>query len=424
MSKVVAGSPLVVVGASARDVEALAELLCTLPATFPAPIVVAQPLDPTLPNRSNDILARRSPLPVIRVTAAEHAPLQPGTVYVVPANHHAQITDHELTVLPVGAGRPQPALDLLLTRAGAEGGEPLIAVVWTGTGSSSSPGDAGDGRAVPEAGGTVVIQNSLTTAYPGMPASESLAPHGYTSQPDLAARGDDLQPLTLAQDALQRRLRQGVIQAQENERRRVARELHDDIGQALTALVLVLGVIQDALPARAERERLILEDATGLAENVMSGLRRVIADLRPPVLDDLGLVPALRRLGRDLEERAGVSVVVETDESLGRLPPEVEITLFRVAQEALTNIGKHAQARQARITLRMDPEHVTLQITDDGRGLPPAISSYREDAQGDDGHFGLLGIQERVGLLNGVLRVESAPQEGTTVWVDLPLGAA
>ena len=81
----------------------------------------------------------------------------------------------------------------------------------------------------------------------------------------------------------------------------------------------------------------------------MSGLRRVIADLRPPVLDDLGLVPALRRLGSDFQERAGVAVTVQADEMSGRLPPAVEITLFRVAQEALTNIGKHAHARQARI---------------------------------------------------------------------------
>jgi signal transduction histidine kinase len=420
MSKVVARSPLVVVGASARGVEALAELLCTLPAAFPAPIVVAQPFDPTRPSRLSEILVHRSPLPVITVTIAEHVPLQPGTVYVVPPNHHAQITNHDLIVLPGSTRRPQPGLDMPLTSAAAVDGEQFITVVWTGT----SSGDAGSGRSVHEAIGTFVIQNPVTAAYPGMSMSEALAPQGYTSHPDLAEHADGLQPLTLAQDSLQRRLLQGVIQAQENERRRVARELHDDIGQALTALVLVLGVIQDALPAHAERERLILEDATGLAENVMSGLRRVITDLRPPVLDDLGLVPALRRLGRDLQERAGVSVNVETDETIGRLPPDVEIALFRVAQEALTNIGKHAQARQARITLRLDPKQVTLQITDDGRGLPPAISPDREAAQREQGHFGLLGMQERVALLNGVLRVESAPKQGTTIWVELPLGAA
>jgi len=245
-----------------------------------------------------------------------------------------------------------------------------------------------------------------------------------TSNTDLAARGEDLQRLTLQQEALQHRLLQGVIGAQENERRRVARELHDDIGQALTALVLVLGVIQDGLPEESERERRILEDATGLAENMMSGLRRIIADLRPPVLDDLGLVPALRRLASDLQERAGVTVVVQAAELPGRLPSEVELTLFRVAQEALTNIGKHAHAHEARILLRCDPARVTLQIQDDGRGLPPAGGvPDQEDAPRSAAHFGLLGMQERVALLNGSFRVESAPHAGTTVWVEVPLAA-
>ncbi len=245
-----------------------------------------------------------------------------------------------------------------------------------------------------------------------------------TSNADLAVRGDDLLRLTRAQEALQHRLLQGVIGAQENERRRVARELHDDIGQSLTALVLALGVIQQALPESATREQHILEDATGLAENMMGGLRRVIADLRPPVLDDLGLVPALRRLGNDLQERTGVTVVVQADDRSGRLPPEVEITLFRVAQEALTNIGKHAHAHQASIMLRRTPGQVTLRITDDGQGLPVSDDPDRETTYRDGVHFGLLGMQERVALLSGVFRVEDAPQRGTTVSVELPLEMA
>ena len=186
-----------------------------------------------------------------------------------------------------------------------------------------------------------------------------------------------------------------------------------------------MGVIQEALPESATREQQILEDVTGLAENMMSGLRRVIADLRPPVLDDLGLVPALRRLGSDLQERAGVAVTVQADEMSGRLPPSVEITLFRVAQEALTNIGKHAHARQARILLRREPGQVTLRISDDGQGLPAhgglaGAASDWATVYRDGAHFGLLGMQERVALLNGVFRVEDAPQRGTTVSVELP----
>jgi two-component system sensor histidine kinase UhpB len=215
-----------------------------------------------------------------------------------------------------------------------------------------------------------------------------------------------------------------VIQAQENERRRVARELHDDIGQSLTALVLALGVIQDGLPDAAARERQILEDATALAENMMGGLRRVIADLRPPVLDDLGLVPALRRLGSDLQERAGVAVTIQAAEPAARLPPAVELTLFRVAQEALANIGRHAQAHQVRILLRREPGQVILRIQDDGQGLPEGAAPQQETAVRGTDHFGLLGMQERVALLHGVFRLESAPHQGTTVTVMLPLDAA
>ncbi len=244
-----------------------------------------------------------------------------------------------------------------------------------------------------------------------------------TSNDDLAARGDDLGRLTLAKEKLQQRLLHGAIQAQENERRRVARELHDDIGQSLTALALVLGVIQKTLPEPAGRAQRILDDGMVLVENMMGGLRRVIADLRPPVLDDLGLVPALRRLASDLQQRAAVAVVVEADEDSERLPREVELTLFRVAQEALANIGKHANARNATIMLRQDRRQVTLFIEDDGRGLQTgAAAAAGDELQLDRGNFGLLGMRERVMLLNGLFRVEDAPQRGTRIRVELPAG--
>jgi signal transduction histidine kinase len=365
MSEVVAGSPLIMIGASAEEIEALTRLLGTLH----APLVIVPHRDPTRPSHLDEMGARDSALSVVTVT--DHAVLQAGTVYMVPANRQVQITDHDLTVLPEGAGGPQ---------------------------SSDLESDT-----------------SQLRAAPGQDAIE-----------EAERIKEELQAANKAKEALQHRLLQGVIQAQENERRRVARELHDDIGQSLTALVLAVGVIQAALPESATREQQILEDVTGLAENMMDGLRRVIADLRPPVLDDLGLVPALRRLGSDLQERAGVAVAVQAGERSGRLPPAVEITLFRVAQEALTNIGKHAHARQASIRLRREPGHMTMHITDDGQGLPAdevpgGAAADRDTGYRDGTHFGLLGMQERVALLNGVLRVEGAPHRGTTVSVELPL---
>src|SRR5579859_8299559 len=156
---------LVVVGSSAGGIEALSTLVATLPADFPAPLVLAQHLDPTRPSHLGEILARHAPLPV--VTVADHAPLRPGTVYVVPANRHVAITAHDMTVLPDGPGRPKPSIDLLLTSAAAVYGPQLIAVILTGTGSDGTAG----ADAVHAAGGTVMIQNPQTAAFASMPAS-------------------------------------------------------------------------------------------------------------------------------------------------------------------------------------------------------------------------------------------------------------
>lgn len=169
MTDAESAAQLVVVGASAGGIEARSTLVATLPTPFPAPIVIAQHLDPSRPSHLHAILARRSPIPV--VTVQDHAPLQPGTIYVVPSNNHIEITDHDVTVLPDGPGRPKPSVDLLLNSAAAIFGEQLIAVILTGTGSDGTEGAV----AVKQAGGTVVIQNPATAAYPGMP--QSLAPH-------------------------------------------------------------------------------------------------------------------------------------------------------------------------------------------------------------------------------------------------------
>ncbi|MDQ5851392.1 MAG: PAS domain-containing protein, partial [Chloroflexota bacterium] len=180
-------SQLVVVGSSAGGIEALSTLVATLPTSFPAPIVIAQHLDPARPSHLGAILARRSALPV--VTVQEHAPLRPGTVYVVPSNTHIQITDHDMTVLPDGPERPKPSVDLLLSSAAEIFGEQLIAVILTGTGSDGT----GGARAVKQAGGTVVIQNPATAAYPGMP--QSLAPQTVDIVADLPRIGPILQDL-------------------------------------------------------------------------------------------------------------------------------------------------------------------------------------------------------------------------------------
>ncbi|HEU5330904.1 MAG TPA: chemotaxis protein CheB [Thermomicrobiales bacterium] len=161
-------SQLVVIGASAGGIEALATLVATLPPNFPAPIVLAQHLDPRRPSHLQEILTRRSTLPVR--TVVDRAPLEPGVIFVVPANRHVQMSDHAITLQTAGAGRPMPSVDLLLSSAAAIYGDKLIAVILTGTGSDGAAG----ARAVKAAGGTVVIQNPDTASYPGMP--QALAP--------------------------------------------------------------------------------------------------------------------------------------------------------------------------------------------------------------------------------------------------------
>jgi PAS domain S-box-containing protein len=154
---------LVVVGSSAGGIEALSTLLSTLPTPFPAPIVIAQHLDPSRPSHLGEMLARRSPMPVI--TVHQHEQLQAGTVYVVPANHHIEVTHHDITPQSDEAGRPKPSIDLLLSSASEVYGERLVAVLLTGTGSDGAMG----ARAVKQAGGTVVTQDPGTAAFPGMP---------------------------------------------------------------------------------------------------------------------------------------------------------------------------------------------------------------------------------------------------------------
>src|ERR687883_647763 len=180
-------SQLVVVGASAGGVEALSTLVATLPPGFPAPLVIAQHLDPGRPSHLAQILDRRSTLPVRTVT--DQAPLENGVVFVVPVNRHVEITDHTISLRTRDGGRAMPSIDLLLTTAAPVFGENLIAVILTGTGTDGAAG----ARAVKEAGGMVVIQNPQTAQFAGMPLA--IAPPLVDIMADLEAIGPLLHDL-------------------------------------------------------------------------------------------------------------------------------------------------------------------------------------------------------------------------------------
>jgi signal transduction histidine kinase len=210
----------------------------------------------------------------------------------------------------------------------------------------------------------------------------------------------------VASDALRR-----VVQAQELERGRLARELHDETGQALTSILLGLKPLEEALAEHPARAAL-----AELREHVVSALqdvRRLAVELRPAVLDDFGLVAALERLTEAFTEQTGMRVDFHSALGEKRLPPEVETALYRVVQESLTNIVKHANARSVSISLARRDSAVAAVIEDDGGGFDQRV--VRE------GGVGLLGMRERLALLDGRLEIESRPGAGTTLVAEVPL---
>ena len=215
---------------------------------------------------------------------------------------------------------------------------------------------------------------------------------------------------------LRRRFTEGLVRAEENERRRIARELHDESGQSLASLSLGLRMVEEAgtlEQARAEASRL-----RGIASHAAAEIRRVAHGLHPALLDDLGLVAALRKSAAEIAAAGGLKAAVHAD-TLGakRLPPVLERGLYRIAQEAMTNVLKHAAASSVDIILLRLERSIRLLVEDDGVGFDPARGLGRE------GSLGLVGMHERASLLGGTLAFESAPGCGTTISVEVPLEA-
>lgn len=216
-----------------------------------------------------------------------------------------------------------------------------------------------------------------------------------------------------------RGLARAVWQVQEEERRRLARELHDGIGQTLTAVKNQLALLTARAAAEAPGLAAELGAAFAATDQALQETRELSRLLRPPILDDLGLEPALRWLRRTLGERAGLTVelAVENLDEATRLAPDLETLVFRVAQEALTNVVRHAGVDTARLTVRRSDERLRLEVADCGRGFEPAEAASRDG-------IGLRGMRDRVELFGGRLDVRSAPGRGTTVAVELPLAEA
>ncbi len=200
-----------------------------------------------------------------------------------------------------------------------------------------------------------------------------------------------------------------LVRAQEQERRSIARELHDEVGQSLTALLLDAGAAASITGPGELRSR--LDAVANTAERVVEEVRRIALSLRPSMLDDLGLVPALEWQAREVAHRSGLSVEVNAPEDDGQLPEAHRTCIYRVVQEALQNCVRHAGASRVRIGLERSARAIRVQVEDDGKGFAAARTRG----------LGLLGIQERVSQLGGRLRVLSEPGRGTKVIVELPL---
>jgi len=220
------------------------------------------------------------------------------------------------------------------------------------------------------------------------------------------------------QDEL-RELSARVLEAREEEKTLIARELHDELGQLLTALKMDVAWLRDHLPDAAPETSAKVEQMNAVLDQTVGSVRRISADLRPLMLDDLGLADAASWLVEDFSRRSGIACALELpqDARLDALERGTATTLYRALQESLTNIGRHAQAKRARIALRLEGGAVLLEVDDDGRGIDTEdIAKPRS--------LGLKGMRERTRYLGGTLEVERAPSGGTQLRLRLPLGTA
>lgn len=210
-----------------------------------------------------------------------------------------------------------------------------------------------------------------------------------------------------------RALATSLMQAQDDERRRIARELHETTAQDLAALKMNLAALERSVGAFAKKDRALLAESAQLAEQAMAHIRTLSYLLHPPFLDELGLTSAIRWFAKGFENRSGVSVRLSLPEDFARLPQDIEIGLFRVVQESLINIHRHAESPSAEIRLWATDCELTLEVRDAGRGMP----HVRAGEQSGSEHLlgvGIAGMRERVEQLGGSLEVDSTPA-GTTV---------
>lgn len=216
-----------------------------------------------------------------------------------------------------------------------------------------------------------------------------------------------------------RLISRGVLKVQEAERGRISRELHDGVGQSLTALRIQLELLEQQAADPALRAR--VADLREMAERALQDVRQISHLLRPQMLDELGLLPTLRWLARTFEKRAGLAVELEHEGLEDHIDPDVDSLVFRLVQEALTNVAKHARVASARVRLRRGNGCLVVTVQDQGQGFD-AEGALR--ATEEDRGFGVRGMRDRVHLFGGRFEIRSGPGAGTVLHVEIPLDRA
>jgi signal transduction histidine kinase len=205
-----------------------------------------------------------------------------------------------------------------------------------------------------------------------------------------------------------------LVEAQEEERRAISRELHDEVGQSLGALLVEVGQLAKLVPPANRVSHAQIDRIKSVAESAVKSIRDIALLLRPPMLDDLGLVPALEWQAREISRRSDMEVEVHSENVSEDLGDETKVTIYRLVQEALNNAATHASAKNSKVTITQDSDKIIVEITDDGHGFDPARRRG----------MGILGMEERVRRLGGTLTIESVPRKGATVKAELPFHKA
>jgi two-component system sensor histidine kinase DegS len=208
-----------------------------------------------------------------------------------------------------------------------------------------------------------------------------------------------------------------IIHAQEEERKKLSREIHDGPAQTMANVMLRTELVEKVLDKQGvEKARIEIRDLRKIVKDSLSEVRRIIYDLRPMMLDDLGLLPTLAKYIRNAEEHTGINITFKNIGKERRFPPNMEVAIFRFVQEAIQNAYKHAEPKTIQVKLELTAEKVTAIIKDDGKGFDVLAKK--------EGSFGLVGMKERINMLDGRLSIDSKPGKGTLIMVQIPINTS